>query len=153
MISENHEERGEFQPEEKNTFLLDVKKYLENWLEENDYLDNESVNVNISFAELGLSSIDAVGLVEDIQDDLDVKLDPTSAWRYPNVNKLSEHIAQLKTGAEFVNNVSIDAPVLDDDANSEKDINLESMDLKSLAFELEKLLLCGNKNIKLERQV
>ncbi|MEW6994405.1 acyl carrier protein [Colwelliaceae bacterium MEBiC 14330] len=76
--------------------VAQVECYLNAWLDDNDYFEDEAINLNKSFAEIGLSSIDSVGLLEDIKNEFSVKIDPTAAWRFPNVNKLSRHIAELK---------------------------------------------------------
>jgi acyl carrier protein len=76
--------------------VAQVEYYLNAWLDDNDYFEDEAINRNKSFAEIGLSSIDSVGLLEDIKNEFSVKVDPTAAWRFPNVIKLSRHIADLK---------------------------------------------------------
>lgn len=76
--------------------LEKVKSYLMEWLEDHDYFEDEDVNDGTPFAEMGLSSIDSVTLSEDVKNSLGVELDATVAWQYPNVGRLSKHIAELK---------------------------------------------------------
>lgn len=76
--------------------LEQVKSYLMEWLEDHDYFEDEDVNAGTPFAEMGLSSIDSVTLSEDVRIALGVELDATVAWQYPNVDRLSKHITELK---------------------------------------------------------
>ena len=45
------------------------------------------------FADVGLSSMDAVVLTGELQDDLGRPLSPTLAWDYPNPRALAQHLA------------------------------------------------------------
>ncbi|CAM3959962.1 acyl carrier protein [Pseudoalteromonas byunsanensis] len=72
-----------------------VSDHLITWLDEHDYFEDMDVNVLVAFSELGLTSMDSVALAEKINIDFGVELDATAAWQYPNVSRLSQHIATL----------------------------------------------------------
>ena len=54
----------------------------------------EAVSFDIPFANYGLDSIVIVTLVGDLEDWLDVSLDPTVFWEYPTIKILSEWLTK-----------------------------------------------------------
>jgi acyl carrier protein len=66
-----------------------IAAYLANLLE----VDAEDIDVSLPFDRYGLDSSVAIGLTGDLEDWLEVKLDPTLLYDYPTVAALSKHLA------------------------------------------------------------
>lgn len=60
-------------------------------------LEPETIDVNKTFTEYGLSSLDVVKLSGELEDLIDQRLSPTLAYEYPSIFLLSEHLAADKT--------------------------------------------------------
>ena len=71
---------------------------LQNWLidqlSEQLSLDPESINVNESLTRYGLDSIDAVTMVGDLEDWLDLELPSTLFWDYPTIAQSSAYLVE-----------------------------------------------------------
>ena len=69
-----------------------------NWLiaQLSDQLSLEKSNISVSepLTRYGLDSIDAVTMVGDIEDVLDVELPSTLFWDYPTIEKSSQFLAE-----------------------------------------------------------
>lgn len=62
--------------------------------EVNEVEDN--IRDDLPFAELGVSSRDAVSLVGELADWLEIRLDATVMFRFPTIERLAEHAAQVR---------------------------------------------------------
>ncbi len=75
-----------------------TQKEIENWLIQAvaQILDRQPENIDplLPFAQLGLDSGEAVALTGDLEDLLEQELEPTLAFEYPSIQKLSQHLAQ-----------------------------------------------------------
>lgn len=71
---------------------------IQNWLRERIAEEiktaPEAVSLDVLFANYGLDSIVIVTLVGDLEDWLEVSLDPTIFWEYPTIEILSEWLAE-----------------------------------------------------------
>lgn len=63
--------------------------YLANLLD----MDSDDVDVETPFEGYGLDSAAAVAMTGDLEDWLQIELDPTLVYDYPTVEKLSNHLA------------------------------------------------------------
>lgn len=54
--------------------------------------DPATVQLDMSFADLGLTSLQAVELTGDLENYLDRSLDPTLAYQYPTVTTMVSHL-------------------------------------------------------------
>lgn len=72
----------------------EVKTWLLAWLVNRDYYEDSRINEQTPFAEIGLSSIDAVELSVELSQAVGINLDSTIAWHYPNIELLAEHISE-----------------------------------------------------------
>jgi acyl carrier protein len=61
--------------------------------------DVSYINEHRRFETYGLGSIDALDLMGDLEQWLDLELSPTLAGDYPTVAELSAHVASLATDA------------------------------------------------------
>lgn len=71
---------------------------IQNWLikqlAEQLSLDTSTISITEPLTRYGLDSIDAVTMVGDIEDVLDVELPSTLFWDYPTIEKSSQFLAQ-----------------------------------------------------------
>lgn len=71
---------------------LDLTQWLVERVAELLELQPADVPVDTSFADLGLSSLQAVELTGDLEGHLDRSLDPTLAYEYPTVSAMVDHL-------------------------------------------------------------
>lgn len=73
-------------------------KTVQNWLidqlSEQLSLAPETINVNESLTRYGLDSIDAVTMVGDLEDWLDLELPSTLFWDYPTIAQSSAYLVE-----------------------------------------------------------
>ncbi len=71
---------------------------IQNWLikqlAEQLSLDTATISITEPLTRYGLDSIDAVTMVGDIEDVLDVELPSTLFWDYPTIEKSSQFLAE-----------------------------------------------------------
>ncbi|MDJ0631988.1 MAG: acyl carrier protein [Xenococcaceae cyanobacterium MO_188.B29] len=70
-----------------------IANWLIQQLSEKLSLDKSSISVSEPLTRYGLDSIDAVTMVGDIEDILDVELPSTLFWDYPTIEKSSQFLA------------------------------------------------------------
>ena len=71
-----------------------VANWLIAQLSEQLSLEKSNINVSEPLTRYGLDSIDAVTMVGDIEDVLDVELPSTLFWDYPTIEKSSQFLAE-----------------------------------------------------------
>ncbi|MGK7936864.1 MAG: acyl carrier protein [Xenococcaceae cyanobacterium] len=71
-----------------------IANWLIQQLSEQLSLDKSSISVSEPLTRYGLDSIDAVTMVGDIEDILDVELPSTLFWDYPTIAKSSQFLAE-----------------------------------------------------------
>jgi len=54
--------------------------------------NSEEVNVHTKFFELGLDSISAMYMIEELENRLSITISPLDFWDYPTIEKLSDRI-------------------------------------------------------------
>ncbi|BAU65295.1 hypothetical protein STA3757_26760 [Stanieria sp. NIES-3757] len=90
---------------------------IQNWLikqlAEQLSLDSATISITEPLTRYGLDSIDAVTMVGDIEDVLDVELPSTLFWDYPTIEKSSQFLAQ-NYDLSNLNNKADDAHVLEE---------------------------------------
>lgn len=71
---------------------------ISNWLiaklAERLELDPQTIDTQKEFIDYGLSSLEAVNLSGDLEIFLDRRLSPTLLWEYPNIDALSQALAE-----------------------------------------------------------
>lgn len=70
-----------------------LEQWLINQLADQLSLDPSTIKVSESLTRYGLDSIDAVTLVGDLEDWLDLELPDTLFWDYPTIEKASQYLA------------------------------------------------------------
>jgi acyl carrier protein len=55
--------------------------------------------IDLTFAEMGLDSLDAVQCCMVIEEDIDIDIDPADLAIHDSINKLAEHIVQRTNAA------------------------------------------------------
>jgi acyl carrier protein len=83
--------------EEKPAAIAPAKA-VQNWLiaqlTEQLSLNAQTIDVSESLTRYGLDSIDAVTLVGDLEDWLDLELPSTLFWDYPTIEKSAQYLAE-----------------------------------------------------------
>ena len=59
----------------------------------------DEIDVNQPFSHYALDSVATVGLTADLEDLLDLQLEPTLLWDYPTIASLARHLATLEATA------------------------------------------------------
>jgi acyl carrier protein len=71
----------------------EIKRWLAKRLGEEVKLPAEKLDPNKSFAEYGIDSASAIGVVADLEDFLGRPLDPNLFYANPTIQQLSDHLA------------------------------------------------------------
>lgn len=77
-----------------NSQIKTVQNWLINQLSQQLSLDPQSININESLTRYGLDSIDAVTMVGDLEDWLDLELPSTLFWDYPTIAQSSAYLIE-----------------------------------------------------------
>jgi acyl carrier protein len=73
------------------------KSWLVGWLAQELLIDREKIDTHQSFLSYGLDSVQAMTMVGDLEANLEVRLPPTLAWDYPDIDALSAHLFDRMT--------------------------------------------------------
>ncbi|MDJ0598496.1 MAG: acyl-CoA-binding protein [Crocosphaera sp.] len=74
----------------------EIETWLIAYLAELLEIDEEEIDITSSFQSYGLSSAEGVGMIGDLSDWLGNHLNPALMYEYPNIDTLSEKLAQKK---------------------------------------------------------
>jgi acyl carrier protein len=75
------------------------KTWLIDWMAQEMGIDREKVDSRQSFLSYGMDSVQAMTMVGDLEAKLEVRLSPTLAWDYPDINSLSAHLGDRFAGS------------------------------------------------------
>ena len=67
--------------------------WLIDWLARELGIEREKINASQSFLGYGMDSVQAMTMVGDLEASLEVRLPPTLAWDFPDIDALSAHLA------------------------------------------------------------
>ena len=81
------------------TSVESLKLWLIDWMARELGLDRSSIDTSEAFLSYGLDSVQAMTMVGDIEAMLGLRLPPTLAWDYPDINAMSDHLASRLTGS------------------------------------------------------
>ncbi|NES81013.1 MAG: acyl carrier protein [Moorea sp. SIO2B7] len=81
-----------------------IQNWLVNKLAQQLSLDSKTVNVTEPLTRYGLDSIDAVTMVGDLEDWLDLELPSTLFWDYPTIEKSAQYLEENFDVSEALNN-------------------------------------------------
>lgn len=70
-----------------------IQEWLRTQIAESLTVNSAEIDVREPFASYGLSSIAAIGLTADLEEWLQVRLEPTLAWDYPTIELLARYLA------------------------------------------------------------
>lgn len=84
-----------------------VQQWLVNQLSEQLSLEADTINVTEPLTRYGLDSIDAVTLVGDLEDWLDLDLPDTLFWDHPTIEKSAQFLAENFDLAEALNTSTV----------------------------------------------
>jgi acyl carrier protein len=79
------------------TSVESLKSWLIDWMARELGLDRSSIDTSEAFLSYGLDSVQAMTMVGDIEAMLGLRLPPTLAWDYPDIDALSDHLASRMT--------------------------------------------------------
>lgn len=71
----------------------EIKAWMVSYLGQLLGVSPEEIDTTISFDRYGLDSAAAIGITGDLEDWLEVEVDPTALYDYPTIQNLSEHLA------------------------------------------------------------
>ena len=74
-----------------------LKSWLIDWLARELGLDHSNIDPRQSFLGYGMDSVQAMTMVGDIEAKLGLRLPPTLAWDFPDIDALSAHLADRLT--------------------------------------------------------
>lgn len=60
-------------------------------------IDSDNVDINKPFSEYGLDSVFIVQMSGDLEDFLELKINPTTLFEYYTIEKLATHFSNLKS--------------------------------------------------------
>jgi acyl carrier protein len=69
------------------------KSWLFDWMAQEMGMDREKIDAHQSFLSYGMDSVQAMTMVGDLEAKLEVRLAPTLAWDFPDIDSLANHLA------------------------------------------------------------
>jgi acyl carrier protein len=116
----------------------EVSEIIVAWISSRCGVEPSRLQLDKSFSEIGLDSIDALEMAEYIEDQFKVHIDSTLAWSYPDIISLATYIVSLCNGLNS-RELEVGADNYDECKNqnsTEKDLNkLSDMELVALINE------------------
>lgn len=91
----------EGQPSIKSMTAEDVQDWLADQIAEQLGVDPDEINIRASFDSYGLNSLQAMSIANLGKQHLGVQLSPLVIWNYPNVESLSQYLAEEIKAAEL----------------------------------------------------
>jgi acyl carrier protein len=80
---------------------LAIEVWMLAWLAERANLERTELNSNTPFAELGIDSMTAIELNQELEEALQLKIPPVAAWDYPTPATLARYLAeQYRAGCQ-----------------------------------------------------
>ncbi len=58
-------------------------------------LKTEEVNLDEEFMNMGLDSMHAIFLLDEIEKEYNIEINPHSFWEFPTINKFAKNLAEL----------------------------------------------------------
>lgn len=93
-------------------FVSDTQQNLHDqmvgWLSERLNVDSHLLDLDLTFAELGVDSIEAIAMIDLLQDYIGRTIPATELLRYPTVNALIKHFSYVRHQSELDGNVAND---------------------------------------------
>ncbi len=76
-----------------STSVDELKVWLIGWLAGEMAISQSDVDPSRSFLSYGMDSVQAMTMVGDLESHLGLRLSPTLAWDYPDIDALAGHLA------------------------------------------------------------
>jgi polyketide synthase 13 len=83
---------------QKKLTAREIETWLINWVSKETGKKAHEVDPEETFINLGLSSRQAITLTGEIEDELNMSADVSSAWDHPSIRKLAAHLAAQQKG-------------------------------------------------------
>lgn len=100
-----------------------VQTWLIQQLAQQLNLDAKTINVTEPLTRYGLDSIDAVTLVGDLEDSLDLELPSTLFWDYPTIEKSAQYLTENFELTAIVERLGAEEPELSSPAEQAPEAN------------------------------
>ncbi|MDJ0660876.1 MAG: acyl carrier protein [Crocosphaera sp.] len=100
-----------------------VQNWLIKQLAEQLRLDPASIKITEPFTRYGLDSIDAVTLVGDLEDWLDLDLPDTLFWDHPTVEKSAKYLEENYDLADALSNIESEETAVEEPVKETQDNN------------------------------
>ncbi len=71
-----------------------IENWMLSWVAERAKLERAELNSNTPFAELGVDSLTAIELNQELEESLQLKIPPVAAWDYPTPATLANYLAE-----------------------------------------------------------
>ena len=71
-----------------------IQDWLIDRIAESLEIDPTEIDIREPLASYGLSSVASLSLTGDLEEWLELRLDPTLAWDYPTIEELAKHLAE-----------------------------------------------------------
>lgn len=94
--------------DQKNAEVETIQNWLATKLAKVLSLNAKTIDVREPLTRYGLDSIDAVTLVGDLEDWLELELPATLLWDYPTIEKSAQYLVKEFDVSEALSNVTID---------------------------------------------
>lgn len=72
--------------------VASLASWLVDWLARELRIDRAAVDPGQSFLSYGMDSVQSMSMVGDLEALLHLRLSPTLAWDYPDINALAAHL-------------------------------------------------------------
>ena len=74
--------------------LADITQFLQKAIAEETRIDIQKIDPSQSMGAFGLNSINSVYVLQQLENFIDMELNPLLFWDYPTINDLSQYLYQ-----------------------------------------------------------
>ena len=111
-----------------------IQRWIIDWLRERIGYDGE-IGLREPFQNFGVSSLQAVNLVAELQRRLSLSIPPTATWNHVDIESLASFLHKEKSGGEAVPTTAAESAEHDEDLERLSDTELEAELLKEISKE------------------
>jgi acyl carrier protein len=81
-------------PSKKLPSAAEIQVWMVAYIAEILEVDSSKIDINVPFDRYGLDSSVAIGLTNELEEWLEIQLDPTLLYDYPTIDALVKHLTQ-----------------------------------------------------------
>ncbi|MFZ1808685.1 MAG: acyl carrier protein [Cyclobacteriaceae bacterium] len=75
--------------------MTSVANFVQQKIAETLSVPKEQINPNEEFMSLGLDSMHAIFLIDEIEREFSIEINPHQFWEYPTINSFSQNLEKL----------------------------------------------------------